>query len=285
MKKTLSITILAVMLTLGAKGAWAQGPYPTNLTNGTYGGTVGYVTPNDGTGEFELYQAVNNLLANSSTPSSYTNNGQLDPLEYSGSTTTWQSTTSNGGYAFIGLGAGATNTLDVYSTATPNTLVNVFGGGFTGYGAAGTGSSGSPYPGVGSAITPAGQFGFVLSSNNPYTSTITNWNSNPSDNFDGMDHMVVYNLTALEGATIYVQTPGGGPETAVTLNDPYLIGFEDLPETNPVTGSPSDIDYNDYIVLVDGIAPVPEPMTVALFAFGLLAMAGFALRRKLAFVA
>jgi hypothetical protein len=285
MKKTLSLTILAVMLTLGTKGAWADGSFPTAMTDGTYG-PAGSVTPNDNTNGPEIYQAINNLLANSLTPQpTYSNNAQVDPLEYTGSTSTWEQT-GTGGYAFIGLGAGASNTLGVYSVATPGSPTNVFGQSFSGNVVTGTGTSSSPYIGIGSsAVTPAGQFGFVLNSNNPYTSTISNWYSNTGFNVDGMDHMIVYNLTALEGATIYVQAPGGGTVSEVTLQDPYLLAFEDLPETNNVTGAPSDVDYNDYLVLVDGIAPVPEPMTVALFAFGLLAMAGFALRRKLAFVA
>jgi hypothetical protein len=66
MKKLLTLTISAVMLAFGANGAWAQaaGPFPNQLTNGTYG-PVGSVTPNStsyGGSEYEVYTVLNTLL-------------------------------------------------------------------------------------------------------------------------------------------------------------------------------------------------------------------------------
>ena len=93
--------------------------------------------------------------------------------------------------------------------------------------------------------------------------------------------MLAYNLSSLTGTQVYVYDPNTNSEQVVTLNDPYLVTFEDLPLND--NGANSDMDYNDLDVLVNGIAPVPEPVTVALFGFGLMAMAAFAMRRKFAF--
>jgi hypothetical protein len=275
MKKTLLLTIAAVMMALGANGAWADGPFPAPVTDG-YFGPAGSATPNSNSGEFEIYNAVNLLLN-----TSYTNNAQIDNLEYTGDASTWGQAGS-GGYAVIGLGAAATNTLQVYNVSTPNTLINPIGTGFTGNGSTGNGTIGSPYVGTGSVFSSGTQFGFAI--NSAFTSNST-WYSNSALNSDGMDHMLVYNLSSLAGTTVYVYDPNTNTEQPVVLNDPYLLAFEDMPETNSVTGAPSDLDYDDLIVLVDGVAPVPEPTTVALFGLGLLAMAGFDFRRKLAFLA
>jgi hypothetical protein len=278
MKKILSLTILAAMLAIGAKGAFADvaGPFPSNLTNGN---PPGVATPNSGTGEYEVYQALNLLLG-----THFTNNAQADYLEVTSNTNVWTQT-NNGGYAAISVGAAAQESFEIYSPGSSNTVLNPFGVSFTGDGALGNGTS-NPYPGV-QSIPPVGsQVGFALSQF--YNNKTTDWYSDPTLNSDGMDHMIVYNLSPLIGTQINIYNPNTSIDPEVTLEDPYLLAFEDLPETNPVTGAPSDVDYNDLIVLVDGVTPgtatVPEPMTLALFAVGLMAMVGFTMRRKFVFV-
>ena len=71
-----------------------------------------------------------------------------------------------------------------------------------------------------------------------------------------------------------LQIPGKGPEKFTT--DQFIIGFDDLLRV----GGSSDSDFQDFVVLVDGIKPasVPEPKIVsALLVFGL---GGIALMRK-----
>ncbi len=269
MQKTLSLAILAVMLAIGANGAWADGPFPKAMTDGTYGGTVGVATPNSNTNEVEIYNAVNVLLG-----SSYTNNAQLTSLEFTGNASTWQQSTS-GAYAFIGLGAGATNTMDVYNPATPGTLINPLGVGFTGNTLEGDGTANHPFPASGLIFSPGAQFGLALRS-----TTGNTYYSNPTLNPDGYDHMLAYNLSSLGGHSIWIHNTKTNTDQLQQLHDPYLLTFEDHSMANNNLAG-SDLDYNDMMVLVDGanpIAPVPEPTTIALFAFGLLAMAGFAMR-------
>jgi hypothetical protein len=278
MKKLLTLTMLVGALAFTANGAWADGPYPSNI-----GGPTGVVTPKDNTNEFELYQAVNGLLG-----THYTGNADLNSMEYTGDASTWVQTAASGSGDFIGVGIGAAaqNTLQVYTTPIGFT-VSPFGQPYSGDGPLNNNVL-HAYPDAPLSYSPGQQFDLVL--NSVYGGT-KNWDSNPALNADLMDHIVVYKLPAL---TVNVYPANGGPDPLVTLNDPYFIGFEDLPINNSLTGGPSDTDYNDFQLLINGAepigifnnaAPVPEPMTMALFAVGLLAMVGFTLRRKLALAA
>lgn len=57
-----------------------------------------------------------------------------------------------------------------------------------------------------------------------------------------------------------------------TATDTFAIAFEDLAN--------GDDDYNDMVVKIESITPVPEPGTLALFGTGLISIAGL-IRRKL----
>lgn len=60
----------------------------------------------------------------------------------------------------------------------------------------------------------------------------------------------------------------------------YILAWEDLPFTR------SDLDYNDLVVMVESVHPVPEPGALGMFGLGLLAViAGAGLRRRRAYQA
>ena len=302
MKKLLTLSVLTGMLVFAANGAWADGPFPTNMTDGTYGGVVGgAATPNSNTGEYEIYQAVNLLLANTPSPY-YANNAALTPLEYTGNASTWVQTGLNldnnsaaGVYAVIGLGAGNLNSFEVNDPSTPTVLTNPIGRSFTGTSDNPTLVSGSAFYGAGTIVPLEGQLGFALSTAPNLAAT---WYSDPTLNSDSLDHMLVYNLGQLAGTNLLINNYDPTTKTysiqKVTLQDPYLLAFEDSSLAN--NGSASDMDYNDLMVLVDGVSPVdcigvscfasnantvPEPNTGVLLGLGLMAIAVFAFRFKL----
>jgi hypothetical protein len=272
------------------------------MTDGTYGGAVGVATPNSNTNEFEIYQAVDLLLAGTSATSNYTSNAQLSSLEVTGNTSTWVQTGINsdfsaaGLYSVIGLGSSNSNSLEVYNPTTPTVLTNSIGKTFNGTSDSPTLANGSAYYGAGSIVSLGSQLGFAL--NTTAGTSTTTWYGDSSLNSDLMDHMLVYNLQALAGTSVNIDVYDPTTNTytieKITLQDPYLLVFEDTSLAN--NGSASDMDYNDLMVLVDGVSPVdctgvncfssnsntvPEPNTGALLGFGLMAIAGFVLRRKL----
>ena len=86
---------------------------------------------------------------------------------------------------------------------------------------------------------------------------------------DGTPHMVAYqgngsNLVALNGH------PGG-----LWDSSEYILAWEDLPFSR------SDLDYNDFVVEVESVHPVPEPAALGMFGFGVLLIgAGVVLNRR-----
>jgi hypothetical protein len=85
--------------------------------------------------------------------------------------------------------------------------------------------------------------------------------------FTSFDHMIGYFFPG----TVTLMTDLG----EITLEDAWLLGWEDLTDDHP-----SDGDYNDFVVLVGNLATVvstPEPSTGLLVSFGML---GIALLRR-----
>lgn len=162
-------------------------------------------------------------------------------------------------------GNAGTNTFGIYDAAT-NQHVELFAGG------QGAGdqvvvsikADGSVFLNI---VNDTG-IDFAANRFNFYLDTASNgtFYSDSDLNFGGVDHMVAYE----GGNGDTVQLPGLAP--GLWLDNEFVLGFEDIQ-------GGGDMDYDDFVVMVESVTPVSAPATLALMGLGLAGL-GFAARKR-----
>ncbi len=113
----------------------------------------------------------------------------------------------------------------------------------------------------------ANLFGFFLDSTPSREANTGVWFSDTSLNPDGYDHMAAY-----QGTGDLVDLPGVAP--GIWTPSEFILAWEDL------NGGIADGDFNDFVVMVESVQPVPIPGAVWMLGSGLIAIVGFARRRR-----
>jgi len=218
-----------------------------------------------GSGEASLQDTLNNITVGGNSSVSAANDCLSD-----GSDSTWGVAGSGLSSATMIIelaGQATTNTFGVYDSSDSVKKVELFSGG------ASTGSQvvlsilldGSVKINfIDSTVDFASNsFGFYLGTGKG------TFYSDSYLNFDGMsDHMLAYQGT---GDRIQIDGYAAGPWGP----GEFILAWEDLPFGN----YKYDGDFNDMVLMVESVQPVPVPAAVWLFGSGLLGLVGIA-RRK-----
>lgn len=94
------------------------------------------------------------------------------------------------------------------------------------------------------------------------------WHSEVSRNSDGNDHMLAYQGTGVDTVEIFPWSPG------TWSDNEFILAFEDKTYTD------LGADFDDMVVMVESVEPVPEPTTLILFGSGLLGLCAYARKRR-----
>ena len=169
-------------------------------------------------------------------------------------------------------GFASSNTLGIYDSSDPTKRVLLFGGVDTAGSQAviSIKADGSVYRNLeDTGIDFAGNsFGYYLDATVGSGNINSIFYSDTNLNADGLDHMLAYQGTNSED----VRLPGLAP--GEWTDNEFILAFEDL-----LGGG--DFDYDDLVVMVESVQPVPEPGTMFLLGSGLLGLAAARKKRKM----
>jgi hypothetical protein len=227
-----------------------------------------------GSGEATLQQVLDNITIESPNPGDTSSVDVLNEAIVDSWDSYWDITAGSQSAATMIIelaGWDESNTFGVFDSANKATYVEIFDG--SAIPGAGTGTASLMIKDTGevfinnktSGVTFTGDyFGFYLDSSTHYTGGL--WYSDTSLNIDDMDHMYAYQGEDIDKVKIADLDPG-----TWTANE-FVLAFEDK------ASDYSDVDYQDFVVMVESVLPVPVPAAVILGVLG-LGVAGWKLRK------
>lgn len=125
--------------------------------------------------------------------------------------------------------------------------------------------------GTKSFFSTTNEFGFYLTTPSGTYYSMPSLNEAGGRTYPGgTPHMVAYQGN---GSRIKAMNGLAG---GIWGSNEYILAWEDLPFTH------SDLDYNDFVVMVESVHPIPEPQVLGMFGLGALMIGLFAgLRRRI----
>jgi len=257
LKKFSLFVVFAIIAILVSPGQFAFAtPFSTNVATDVYavaqGGVVnGIPTARDNNdGLPDIHDAVEFLHAIALLPNTFPRNKDVDPL-FKEPDELWQEM-GNGEVALIGLTAGNSNTIGVYTDLGTGNVRTVVLGPNSGFGFTGDGTMANPFPAGMTGLVPNQNFGWYLQSNQNFFFSESTLNE-PLPTGAGIDHMMTFDLSALAGTQIFVDL-GAGPVPLILGTSTFLIAWEDLLFNGNTAG---DDDYDDMMYLVTNVDEIP----------------------------